>query len=163
MTRGERAVSNTSRWVAVAIAAVVVCSAAGVALARSTAAEVTSTDGRLGPMLTGRNGHALYLFHQDWAGKSYCYGTCATTWTPDITNGSPTTPSSSSLDSKLLGTIRRKNGQLQVTFNGHPLYFYSGDTQAGTIRGESKYQFGGRWFAVGTNGKALKPFNPGHY
>ena len=163
MTPRERVVSRASRWVALALAAAVVCSAAGVALAQSTAAVVTSRDGQLGPMLTGRNGHTLYLFHQDWAGKSYCYGSCTATWAPDITNGRPTIPAGSTLNSKLLGTIRRKNGSLQVTFNGHPLYFYSGDTKVGTTAGEGRFQFSGYWYAVGTNGKALKPFNPGQY
>ena len=163
MTVRGSALSRGNRWVAATIAAVAVCSAAGIALA-STGAVVTSRDNQqLGPLLTGRNLHTLYLFHQDWGGKSYCYDTCAATWTPDITYGPPTTPSSSDLNSKLLGTIRRKNGTHQVTYNGHPLYFYKGDTQAGTANGEALYQFHGRWYAVKPNGTALKPFNPGQY
>ena len=65
------------------------------------------------------------------------------------------------MDSKLLGTTRRTNGKLQVTYNGHPLYRYSPDTKAGQINGEGADQFGGRWYIVGTNGKAIKPKSGG--
>lgn len=160
MTVRKRALSRSSRWLAAALVAVLVCAVASVAVARSDGALVTSRDGRLGEMLTGRDGHTLYLFHQDWGGKSYCYGTCATTWTPDISHGLPTTPSGSGLNSKLLGTIRRKDGALQATYNGHPLYFYTGDKSPGAMHGEGRLQYGGHWYAVGTDGKALKPFNP---
>lgn len=149
-----------SRRVA-ALTAVFVFAAASVALA-SSGAVLTSTDGQLGPMLTARDGHTLYLFSQDWR-KSYCYGTCATTWKPDITYGHPTTPSGSGLNSTLLGSIRRRNGSLQATYNGHPLYLYVGDKSAGAMHGEGRSQFGGHWYVVSTKGKALKPFNPGSY
>ena len=161
MTVRRGAVSRGSRWLAVALAAVFVCSAAGAALA-SSGAEITSREGQAGQMLVARNGHTLYLFNRDWR-KSYCYGTCAATWKPDITYGRPTTPSGSGLNAKLLGTTRRTNRSLQVTYNGHPLYLYAGDKSAGNMHGEAKYQFRGYWYAVTPSGKALKPFNPGTY
>jgi predicted lipoprotein with Yx(FWY)xxD motif len=161
MTVRERAVSRRIRWLVAALAAVFVCSSAS-ALA-SSGAVITSQEGQLGPMLVARNGHTLYLFHQDAGGKSYCYGSCASVWRPDITAARPTTPTGSGLNSDLLGTIRRRDGQLQATYSGHPLYLYAGDKSAGVMNGEGRDQFGGRWYAVGPKGKALKPFNPGQY
>lgn len=158
----RRSVVSKGQWrIAAALAVVFAGSTATVALA-SSGAVVTTRDGKLGTMLAARNGHTLYMFNRDWR-KSYCYGSCAATWKPDISYGRPTAASGSQVNAKLLGTTRRTNGSLQVTYNGHPLYLYVGDKSPGAMHGEGKYQFRGYWYAVGTNGKALKPFNPGTY
>jgi predicted lipoprotein with Yx(FWY)xxD motif len=160
-----------SRRIATLLVAVFVCAATAVAVARSTSATVTTHQGKLGTMLAGRNGHTLYLFMHDTGSKSSCYGGCATAWPPDITHGRPLAAAGSGVNAKLLGTTRRKNGSLQVTYNGHPLYFYGGDKQPGSMHGENAYAFKGRWYAVNIKGAAIKPkkpavggvWNPGSY
>jgi predicted lipoprotein with Yx(FWY)xxD motif len=61
------------------------------------------------------------------------------------------------LSQSLVGTAKRTDGTTQVTYNGHPLYHYKGDTKAGQQNGQNKNQFGGRWYVVGKNGKWIKP------
>lgn len=168
MTVREGAVIKRSARIGALLAAVLVCAVAAVAVARSTSAVVTTHQGKLGKMLASRSGYTLYLFVRDKTDKSTCYSTCAKAWPPDLTHGKPMAASGSGVNSKLLGTTKRKNGTLQVTYNGHPLYLYSGDKAPGAMHGEAKYQFGGRWYVVSTAGKALKPkqpsvFNPGSY
>lgn len=155
-------------WRVVAVLLAVLACSAAVAVASSSHARVGSGQGKRGAMLVGGNGYTLYLFTADWYGKSYCYASngCTQVWHPDYTNGNPTAIAGSGVKSSLLGTIRRKNGWLQVTYNKHPLYFYSGDTSPGDMHGENLPQFGGHWYVVGpTSGKAKKPvvFNPGSY
>jgi predicted lipoprotein with Yx(FWY)xxD motif len=155
MKRFEAGFRGSTR-IAILLTAVFVCAAA-VAVARSTAAKVTTHKGKLGAMLAGGNGHTLYLFTHDSGAKSSCYRTCAATWLPDLTHARPVAASGSGVNAKLLGTTRRTNGSLQVTYNGHPLYFYAGDKQAGNMHGEAINAFGGHWYVVSTKGAAMKP------
>jgi len=160
MIRRANAVFRRSGRIAPAVAVVFLLAAAGVAVARSGPATVTSAKGKLGTMVAARNGHTLYMFTLDKSGKSSCYGTCTKTWAPDYTRGKPVAAPGSGIKASLLGTIKRQSGAYQATYNGHPLYFYSGDKQTGDMHGEARNTFGGRWYALGTNGKALKPINP---
>lgn len=156
---------RNSRLTTALLAAVLVFAAASVALARASAATVTTHHGKLGSMLAGGNGHTLYLFTHDSRSKSSCYKTCAATWKPDLTHAKPVAAAGSGVNSKLLGTTRRSNGSLQVTYNGHPLYFYVGDKQAGNMHGENVNAFGGHWYVVSTKGAAMKPkvaWSPGN-
>src|SRR5206468_3066225 len=87
--------------------------------------------------------------------KSVCYGQCATYWPPLIA-GKPTV--SAGLNASMLGTTKRKDGKLQVTYNGHPLYFFAVDKKAGDIKGQGYVHFGGTWWTVsaaGANGRTL--------
>jgi predicted lipoprotein with Yx(FWY)xxD motif len=141
------------RWIA-AVAIAVVVSGAATALASasaSTSATVKVTrNAKLGPLLVASNGHTLYLFLKDRGGKSACYGACATYWPPLLTSskavaGSGARPS-------LLGTTRRTDGTLQVTYDHHPLYLFRLDTRAGMTQGEGLNNFGANWYAVGPGG-----------
>jgi len=87
-------------------------------------------------IVDGASGMTLYLFASDVAssGKSACNGGCATTW-PPITVSSGTTPSAGAGASGSLGTITRDDGKIQVTYNGAPLYHYSGDSAPGDTNG----------------------------
>jgi predicted lipoprotein with Yx(FWY)xxD motif len=168
MTGAEGAVFKRRARIATLLTAVLVCAVAAVAVARSTSAVVSTHQGKLGKMLASRSGYTLYLFVRDTAGKSTCYGACAAAWPPDLTHGKPAVAPGSGVNPKLLGTTRRQNGTLQVTYSGHPLYLYAGDKQPGSMHGEALNQFGGRWYVVSTFGKAIKPtkptgFNPGSY
>ena len=152
------------RGIAAALVAALVCAAAAVA-ASATNARVGTQQGKRGTMLAGGNGHTLYLFTSDQGGKSSCYGSCAKAWPPDYTHGKPTAIQGTAVNPKLLGTTRRRSGALQVTYNGHPLYFFPADSNAGDMHGENQTAFGGHWYVVGPGGRAKKPvvFNPGAY
>jgi predicted lipoprotein with Yx(FWY)xxD motif len=97
----------------------------------------------LGNVLVGQNGHTVYLFTNDTGSTSTCTGSCASTWPAVITGGQPTV--SGSVDDSKIGT----NNAGQVTYNGHPLYYYGGDSKAGLANGQG---IGGIWFAVTPDG-----------
>jgi predicted lipoprotein with Yx(FWY)xxD motif len=108
----------------------------------------------LGTYLVGSNGHALYRFDKDKLGsKSHCYKDCAKDWPPLITTGKPN--AAGKAKASLLGTTKRKNGDRQVTYNGHPLYFFSEDKKAGQTHGEGITEFGAEWNVVNKNGKEI--------
>jgi predicted lipoprotein with Yx(FWY)xxD motif len=110
-----------------------------------------------GKVLADSHGHTLYMFAKDKQfGKSTCYRQCAVVWPPLITQGRPKAASFSGVNSKLLGTTRRRSGLLQVTYNGWPLYRYQPDSKPGDDNGEGFVQFGAAWFMLRTTGKEVK-------
>jgi predicted lipoprotein with Yx(FWY)xxD motif len=92
----------------------------------------------LGRIIVDWRGRALYRFAHDKHGKSSCYGMCATYWPPLITHGRPRAIAGA--HGALLGTTRRRNGSMQVTYNRHPLYYFAGDTRPGQIAGAGRAQ-----------------------
>jgi predicted lipoprotein with Yx(FWY)xxD motif len=111
---------------------------------------------KLGMILVNSRGHTLYLFAKDRNGESACSGSCAKFWPPLLSSRKPT--AGAGVKSSLLGTTRRSDGRLQVTYNRHPLYTYALDKRAGQTRGEGNLAFGARWYAVSARGtKVLKP------
>ena len=90
--------------------------------------------GAMGTFLTDQTGKALYLYLADTATTSKCTGTCATLW-PPVTSAGTVSASGNATSSKL-GMITRPDGMKQVTYAGHPLYYYEGDTAAGQTNGE---------------------------
>ena len=123
----------------------------------SSSAPPTTSSGRqatvgisnsgLGKILVNSQGRTLYLFGKDSGTTSACTGACAGNWPPLRANGKPTLGSGAK--ASLVGTIQRSDGKRQVTYNGHPLYRYSGDTKAGQTSGQG---MDGKWFAVKANG-----------
>lgn len=112
------------------------------------AATVATADvGSLGTVLVDGTGRTLYLFESDTGTTSTCTGSCAGTWPALLTSGAPASGAGAS--SGMLGTTARDDGTTQVTYDGHPLYLYSGDSAAGDANGEG---IGGVWFAVTTQG-----------
>jgi predicted lipoprotein with Yx(FWY)xxD motif len=103
----------------------------------------------VGKVLVGANGRTLYLFTADKGAKSVCYGQCATYWPPLIA-GKPT--AGAGLHRSKLGTTKRKDGKLQVTYNGHPLYYFAVDKKAGDTKGQGYVHFGGAWWTVSAGG-----------
>jgi predicted lipoprotein with Yx(FWY)xxD motif len=152
MTSADRAVRRR-RGPVVAIVAGFALGGAALAGAATGATTVTTHHGRLGLMVAAANAHTVYLDSRDPSGKSGCYGSCASAWPPLISHGRPGAAKGSGLRSGLLGTTRRKNGALQVTYNGHALYLFPQDTKPGDMHGENVNGF----FAVSPSGKALKP------
>ncbi|HEY3751193.1 MAG TPA: hypothetical protein VGL80_18540 [Pseudonocardiaceae bacterium] len=103
--------------------------------------------GAMGTFLTDQTGKALYLYTPDTTTASMCTGTCATLWPPVTSTGS-VSASGNAMPSKL-GMITRPDGMRQVTYAGHPLYYYEGDTQAGQTNGEGLMNI---WFLLSPSG-----------
>jgi predicted lipoprotein with Yx(FWY)xxD motif len=101
--------------------------------------------------LTGAGGRALYLWAADKGGKSSCSGTCATVWSP--VTGKAT--ASAGVIAGDLGTIARSDGSQQVTYKGHPLYYYAADKSSGQTSGQGTNSFGAKWWLVAPSGSAI--------
>ena len=106
-----------------------------------------------GRILFDGRGRALYLFTREKTGTSQCYGACAKAWPPFLTRGRPS--AARGARRSLLGTARRSDGTTQVTYRGHPLYYYVGDRRPGQILCQGVVQFGGTWLVVSPAGKAV--------
>jgi predicted lipoprotein with Yx(FWY)xxD motif len=141
-----------------AAAAVTQQSSNSLASSNATAGRVTLHTTKLGKVLATSSGRTLYLFMADKHGRSACYGKCATNWPPLMKKGKVSV--SSGLRANLLGTAKRRNGKLQVTYKGHPLYLFSLDHRAGQVAGQGLNFFGGKWFVVSSAGKAIKKAPP---
>jgi predicted lipoprotein with Yx(FWY)xxD motif len=127
----------------------------GTTTSSGAAAVATAKVGDLGTVLVNSDGQTLYLFEADTGSTSTCTGECAGIWPPLTTTGAAT--GSMGASSSMLGTTTRADGTTQVTYNGHPVYLYTGDTAAGQANGEGINHFGGLWYAVTTAGAAAMP------
>jgi predicted lipoprotein with Yx(FWY)xxD motif len=107
----------------------------------------------MGTYLTGPSGRALYLWVADANGKSSCSGSCAGTWPPLTTSGALSAVGGAMAAD--LGTITRADGSKQVTYKGHPLYYYVGDSGPGTTTGQGSNSFGAKWWLVAPSGSAI--------
>ena len=103
-------------------------------------------------VMNGR-GRALYLFDKESTRTPQCYGDCAVAWPPFLTKGKPV--AGDGLDPKLVGTTLRTDGTRQVTYRGHPLYYYEHDTP-GVILCQDVFEFGGYWLLVNRRGNAIR-------
>jgi predicted lipoprotein with Yx(FWY)xxD motif len=119
--------------------------------ASSATVSVESTG--LGSILVDSKGRTLYLFAKDTGTKSACSGGCATAWPPLRASGKPTAGSGAT--KSLLGTTPRSDGKPQVTYNGHPLYYYQGDSNAGDANGQGVNGFGAPWYVLSPSGDAI--------
>jgi predicted lipoprotein with Yx(FWY)xxD motif len=104
----------------------------------------------VGDVLVDARGRTLYLRTIDTARKSTCYGSCAAAWPPFVTSRIPR--AGSGVKQALLGTAKRTDGTLQVTYAGHRLYFFAEDTKAGQISGQAN---AGTWWVLGAPGKKI--------
>jgi predicted lipoprotein with Yx(FWY)xxD motif len=119
-----------------------------------TGTKVAVASSRLGNTLVDGRGHTLYLFGKDRRGKSSCIGQCAAFWPPLITAGKPRAVARAK--ASLLGTTKRPDGRLQVTYNHHPLYTFVKDTKKGQANGEELDVFGAEWYAVTAGGAKVE-------
>jgi predicted lipoprotein with Yx(FWY)xxD motif len=103
-----------------------------------------------GTVLTDGKGITVYLFEKDTGATSSCYGTCAAAWPPVLTAGTPL--AAGGAQSALLGTTTRTGGKTQVTYAGHPLYYFSASVKPGQVNGQGVNAFGAHWDAVRPNG-----------
>ena len=109
--------------------------------------------GNLGSILVDSTGRTLYLFQKDVGTKSSCTGACAAAWPPLRASGKPV--AGSGLTASKVGTTPRSDGKPQVTYNGHPLYLFTGDQKAGDTSGQGVNAFGALWYALSSSGSAV--------
>jgi predicted lipoprotein with Yx(FWY)xxD motif len=140
---------------AVAIFGVVTLTEAVVAAGGAAKAGAKIAIGKtpLGRILVDSKGITLYDFPPDKGTRSVCYGACAALWPPLITNGKPV--AGPGVKASLLGTTKRSDGRFEVTYNGHPLYYFVSDRKPGQTTGQGLNQFGGPWWVISAAGKEL--------
>ena len=112
---------------------------------------VATASSPLGSILVAQNGMTLYMFARDHGSKSACSGACASFWPPYT--GTP--KAGAGLTASLLGSTMRADGSTQVTYDGHPLYTYSGDSAPGATNGQGVNTFGALWWVVAPSGKVV--------
>jgi predicted lipoprotein with Yx(FWY)xxD motif len=127
-------------------------SAAPSSTASGSTLALETASGKAGIWLTNSAGRALYVYTKDKGTTSECYGACATAWPPLTTTGKVTI-SGKYVVPKDLGLTTRSNGTKQVTYGGHPLYYFKGDTGPGQTNGQA---VGGIWFLVGPVANVMK-------
>ena len=108
----------------------------------------------LGNILADARGHTLYLFEKDKNRMSSCNGACIAYWPAVITGAKPR--AGAGARASLLGTTKRSDGRRQVTYAGHPLYTFAGDSKAGQTTGEGLTDFGAAWDAIAPNGRQIE-------
>ena len=119
----------------------------------STATVIESHAGSAGAFLTNSSGRAVYLWAADSMNKSMCSGACAGAWPPVTSKGQVTAANGAKAAD--LGTITRSDGTKQVTYLGHPLYFFAGDSGPGQTNGQGSDSFGAKWWLVAPAGTKI--------
>jgi predicted lipoprotein with Yx(FWY)xxD motif len=115
-----------------------------------TGTEITLGDSEFGSMLFDSEQQAIYIFENDSRNKTACFGECAAAWPPVYTSGKP--QAGKGVNASLLGTIERRDGRLQVTYAGQPLYFYANEGP-GEVKCHNVNLNGGFWWVVGPDGQ----------
>jgi predicted lipoprotein with Yx(FWY)xxD motif len=111
--------------------------------------------GKLGTFIVDAKGMTLYLFEKDKGGKSSCSGACAKAWGPYTSSAKAT--AGKGVNASKIGSTRRADGSMQVTYAGHPLYHFVKDTKAGQTAGQGLTAFGAPWYVVAPSGKKIDP------
>jgi predicted lipoprotein with Yx(FWY)xxD motif len=128
--------------------------AAATTAATSAGVAVQTAKNKLGTILVaGPEKRTVYLFEADKGSSSTCNGECASDWPPVTSEGAPT--ASGGALSADLGTTTRSDGSKQVTYKGHPLYFFEGDKAAGQTTGEGSTAFGAGWYVLKPSGAKI--------
>jgi predicted lipoprotein with Yx(FWY)xxD motif len=117
-------------------------------------ATVGVASNKLGQILVDGRGFSLYLFEADKTTTSTCSGDCAANWPPLLTSGAPVAAGAAT--QAMLGTTARSDGTTQVTYNGHPLYFFVSDTKAGDTHGQGLTAFGAGWDVLSPAGNKIE-------
>ena len=124
-----------------------------------SSATVSVANTGLGKILVDSTGKTLYLWQKDSGTKSACSGGCAAAWPPLRASGKPT--AGSGAKASLLGTTPRSDGKPQVTYDGHPLYLYQGDSKPGDTTGQGSTGFGAPWYVLSPTGKDITTASTG--
>jgi predicted lipoprotein with Yx(FWY)xxD motif len=139
------------------LAAILAYGSASGASPAKTNVVVSSASSELGRVLVDQRGRTLYLFEKDPTGRSACKGACASYWPPLLTTGNAR--SANGVHAALLGTTKRADGTLQVTYAHHPLYTFALDTKVGQTKGQGSNAFGADWYAVSASGAPIENGN----
>jgi predicted lipoprotein with Yx(FWY)xxD motif len=115
---------------------------------------VGTSTGSLGTFLVDAKGRALYLWDADHGAMSACSADCAQDWPPLTAAGTPR--ASGAAKPSLLGTIKRADGTREVTYAGHPLYYFAGDSAPKQTNGQGSDSFGSPWWVVSPTGQAIQ-------
>lgn len=121
--------------------------------AGASTGSVGTASGSVGTYLTGASGRALYMWTADTGKGSNCSGACAKAWSPLITKGKAV--AGHGVNAGDLGTITRSDGSSQVTYKGHPLYYFVEDSSSGMTKGQGSDAFGAKWWLVSPAGAAI--------
>jgi predicted lipoprotein with Yx(FWY)xxD motif len=121
--------------------------------ARPTGRVIKARTSQFGSILTDGVNRTIYLFTRDGSSASACYGRCAAAWPPVLTKGSPRRTGGLTA---ALGTTHRRDGTVQVTYAGHPLYYYIRDVEPGEILCQNVVEFGGTWLVVSPRGRPVR-------
>jgi predicted lipoprotein with Yx(FWY)xxD motif len=121
--------------------------------AASSTQTVALAPSKFGSILVGSGGRTLYDFAADKTMASTCYGACASLWPPLTVSGAP--KAGQGVRGSLLGTTKRTDGNTEVTYDGHPLYYFAGDTKRGDTTGQDINQFGAPWYVLTANGMEI--------
>lgn len=116
---------------------------------QATGTVITTGDSEFGTMLFNEKKQAIYIWEVEKSEKPECYGDCAAAWPPVLTDGKP--QAAGSVNSGLLGTTERTDGTTQVTYNGHPLYYYAHEGP-GEVKCHNVSTHGGLWWVIQPNG-----------
>ena len=119
----------------------------------ATTIDLQSASGIDGKFLADGHGRALYLFEADKGSTSACAGACASAWPPVTASAMPM--AGGGVSESLLGTTKRADGTEQLTYNGHPLYYFSADTGSGMAKGQGVKAFGSDWYVVDGKGSKI--------
>ncbi len=114
---------------------------------------ITTKSGSAGAFLTDGSGRAVYLWMKDGKDSSACSGACAGAWPPVTTTGAVTASGGAVMAD--LSTITRSGGARQVVYDGHPLYYFSGDSGPGQVTGQGSDAFGAKWWLVNPAGTSI--------
>jgi predicted lipoprotein with Yx(FWY)xxD motif len=121
---------------------------------QAATASITTHKGKLGTYLVDGQGRALYLFEADKAGVSNCSGACLSVW-PALSAGGKAPVAGGGVVASKLGVTHQQSGRPLVTYNGHPLYYYTGDQHAGDATGQGLDQFGAEWYVIAPSGNKI--------
>lgn len=119
----------------------------------ATGTVIGTQAGSAGAFLTAGSGRAVYLWAADGMNMSACSGACAAVWPPVPATGTLTATGGAKASD--LGTITRSDGARQVTYDGHPLYYFAGDSAAGQTGGQGSDEFGAKWWLVASSGAKI--------
>jgi predicted lipoprotein with Yx(FWY)xxD motif len=126
-----------------------------VAASRMQAApRLAVSSSQFGKILFDGRRRAIYAFTRDGRGKSACYGACASAWPPFLVARRPV--AGTGVRRALIGTVRRRDGRLQATYAGRPLYFYVGDRRPGQVLCQNADEYGGTWLVVRGSGRLVR-------
>lgn len=121
---------------------------------RQAGATLQARSSAYGRVLFDGRGFVLYGFTRDPRGRSACYGACAKAWPVYYKRGA--IRAGAGVKRSLIGTTRRRDGRLQITYAGHPLYYYVGDRRPGQITCQNVAEFGGTWLVVRPSGRLVR-------